>query len=169
MSTQSKVQLTPESQRIIANLKSMPQRMGVVVAKAMDDENEKTVAHISERYLSRRGANTLGVRTNRLRSSLRRTPARISGDLGVSSSIGTNVEYAGVHEFGFKGTVTIKSHARKMTSAFGIPLSTPVTVNVRTHTRNVDIKKRAPIQSGIADRLDSYVRSISKAIVATAD
>ena len=164
MSLKVDPQLTPEAQRVVDRLRTMPERMGREVAAVMDRENELTVGHISARYLSRRGPRSLGVRTNRLRSSLRRNRARITGGLGVVSSIGSNVEYMGVHEFGFSGTVSVRSHTRRVTQAFGVPLSPPVSTNVRAHTRRMDIPERAPIRRGIRDRMDDYVRSISQAI-----
>jgi phage gpG-like protein len=167
MSLQIKPQLTPEAQRVVDQLREMPERMGREIARVMDRENEITVGHISERYLSRRGPRSLGVRTNRLRSSLRRSKARISGALGVVSSIGTNVEYMGVHEFGFSGTVSVKSHTRRQSHVFGRALAQPIVSTVKAHDRQVDIPERAPIRRGIRDRMDDYVRSISNAITDT--
>lgn len=161
--------LSAEAADVVRDLQRMPATMGPAVARAMDRENELTLGHISERYLSRRGPQSLGVRTNRLRSSLRRTRAQISGDLGVASSIGSNVEYLGPHEFGFKGAVNVRSHQRRMTQLFGQPLAQAVTVNVRAHKRQVSIRKRAPIRRGITDRMDHYVRSISTAVVEAAE
>lgn len=166
---QIKPQLTPEAQRVVDAIHRMPESMGPAVAKAMDEQNEITHGHITQRYLSRRGPQSLGVVTNRLRSSLRRTRARITSDLGVVSSIGSNVEYMGVHEFGFSGSMSIRSHTRRQTQMFGRPLLKPISVSVKAHTRNVNIRERAPIRRGVNDRLSLYVRSISDAIVETAE
>lgn len=53
----------------------------------------------------------LGVKTNRLRSSLRATKA-VGAAENISSSIGTNVKYAGYHEFG--GRFQVRARARRM-------------------------------------------------------
>jgi hypothetical protein len=39
--------------------------------------------------------------------------------------VGTNVEYARPHEYGFNGTVTVKEHLRLVKKAFGKSLKTP--------------------------------------------
>ncbi len=57
--------------------------------------------------------------TGRLRNSLPASAA--SGDDYVQ--LGTNVEYAPRHQFGFVGTVHVKQHWRKMTQAFGKPIA----------------------------------------------
>lgn len=62
--------------------------------------------------MSQRGPETLGVRTGRLRRSVRPSKARVVAG-GVVSSIGSNVKYMGVHEFGFDGEVEVRPHARK--------------------------------------------------------
>ena len=165
---QVKPQLTPEAQQTLLDIERMPAAMGDAMAVVMDQENELSIGHISQRYLSSRGPRSLGVRTNRLRSSLRRAKARSVSDLGVVSSIGSNVVYLGVHEFGFKGTVNVRSHTRRVTQAFGRILSAPTSVSVSSHKRKVDIPERAPLRRGVTDRMNHYVRSISEAITETA-
>lgn len=63
----------------------------------------------------------------------------------ASIEIGTNVKYAGVHQFGFSGSVSVRSHTRKVKSrdvrekkkiiATGIGF-------VRSHTRRMNIPAR---------------------------
>ena len=81
------------------------------ICRAMDDENTLTVTHIMNNYLSAKGPMTLGVVTNRLRSSIRPSLSVISGAT-ISSAIGSNVVYAAPHEFGFDGNVSVKSFTR---------------------------------------------------------
>lgn len=90
-----------------------------VTARELDKQNQITIGHIQEHKLSERGPTTLGVVTNRLRSSPRATPA-ILADGGLRSSIGTNVLYAGVHEFGFEGEVNVRAHVRRIGQRFQI-------------------------------------------------
>ena len=54
---------------------------------------------------------TAAIVTGRLRQSLHSSPARIEGDK-VIVSIGSAVEYAAAHEFGFEGDVTVREHER---------------------------------------------------------
>lgn len=75
------------------------QEMAQAVASAMNDQNALLVSHIQQNKLTTRGSNSLAVDTGTLRQSVNATPASISGD-GVSSSVGTNVFYALIHELG---------------------------------------------------------------------
>ena len=92
MSTTIKIELTPEAQKIVAGLQTLPVRMVKYVAAAMDAVNLRTVSHIQAKYLSfpQQGPTTLeGLRTfggyrNRLVSS----PANIAGDKYLSEPTG---------------------------------------------------------------------------------
>ena len=69
-------------------------------------QNELTVGHIRKARMTGKGPfpvsqGRLGVRTNRLRNSLRATQPRIAGGT-VVGSIGSNVVYAAAHEFGYR-------------------------------------------------------------------
>lgn len=150
------ITLTPGAQKAIVKLKKSPELLAPALMKAMDLENEFTVGYIQQKKLSKRGPNTLGVVTNRLRSSLRPTRSRISNG-AIIASIGSNVRYAGAHEFGFNGSVTVKAHTRKLKSS-------GTTVTVKTHSRVMNIKKRAPIRTGIEERERKYANSISKVL-----
>lgn len=168
---------------VLRQLEAFPETMKTRIARALDLENELTVGHIVAKKLSRRGPRTLGVVTNRLRPSVRRTDAVVT-DKTIESAIGTNVIYAGAHEFGFVGVVTVREHRarnrqvdlfqvgdqvlprwralsetrRKKKIASGI-------VTVRAHRRSMNIPARAPIRTGISERVPSYTRSISAAIL----
>lgn len=82
----------------------------------------------------------LNVRSGRLRRSIN---ARVDGDgWQVTGVVGTNVEYARAHEFGFKGTVQVKEHLRRMRQG---------NVMVSQHTRNVNIPERSFLRSALDD------------------
>ena len=75
--------------------------------------------------------------TGRLRNSI---PASSrSGEDYVE--LGTNVEYAPIHQFGKTGTMPVPAHKRRITQAFGKPIA-PKTIDVKAHTRKVNIKAR---------------------------
>ncbi len=93
----------------------------------------------------------LGVVTGRLRSSVRATPARIVGQ-SVIVSIGTPVEYARAHEFGFEGDVTVRAHDRQGHK-------------VREHQRHVKIAERAPIRTGIKQHINELQHSIAQEVL----
>lgn len=166
--------------------------MAQAIAQGMDYENELTIGHAQARKLSRRGPTTLGVVTNRLRSSLNQVSAVVSGN-SVASSIGTNVSYGGLHEFGFVGTVQVKGFTRRrfgLRSAAGAfkvqdtfaEFDTRTgqikkirkkkaryqtgEISVRAHTREVKMPERSFIRSSIRERLPDYGATLSARIVA---
>lgn len=76
----------------------------------MDEQNELTIGHIRSARMTGQGPfpvseGRLGVRTNRLRSSLRKAKAVLRGG-AIVGSVGSNVKYAAAHEFG----VVTKAH-----------------------------------------------------------
>lgn len=168
------IRLDARSQQVLEGVASFTPRMLEAVRQTMDVQNELTVGHIAERRMTGRGPfpveeHRLGVRTNRLRLSLRPAKAivvTVGGNSVVVSDIGTNVAYAGTHEMGYSGPVQVPQHTRTITTAFGKKLEKPVEVQVRQHTRQLDMPARAPIQHGIMDRAARYGEAIGQAAVA---
>src|SRR3990167_6598654 len=98
--------------------------------------------HIQEWIMSNRLAGPrpiyLGVVTGNLSSSITvGKTEKIAGCYEVK--IGTNVVYAAIHEFGFKGPVDIKSYIRGAT-------------RVRAHTREMNMPARPFMRPGFEDK-----------------
>lgn len=140
----------------------------------MSKLNWETVGWIQAKRLTGKGPfppalHKLGVRTNRLRSSIRATAPRIEGN-SVVSEIGTNVVYARVHEFGFDGKVPIFQH--QVRSFLRRVAGKKRRRRVKEHTRGIfgpafkrlRMPQRMPIAAGLADRADIYGRRFSQAI-----
>ena len=172
------IELTPESRAKLDSLQRMTLRVMQAIRKAHDAVNERTVKHIALRRMSAdkfqpplapyRGI--LRTKSNFLRDTLRENKAVVEGTQ-VISSIGSNVKYAGVHEFGFSGTQHVEAHRStifRRLSATGKPLKrkrmTGYTI-VRSHDRQMRIPARQPIYRGIMDCVQDYTDTISKAIV----
>jgi phage gpG-like protein len=167
------IQIRGDAQAILAELKAFPAAMAQAIAAALNRENELTLGHIQATKLSKRGPSTLGVISNRLRSSARRTEAVIQGN-EVISAIGSNVEYAGAHEHGFTGSVQVRAHTRHVVQRDQFTVSKRGKRNqtasgfgrVRAFSRKMNIKARAPFGTGIEERADRYGTSVSNAILA---
>lgn len=71
--------------------------------------------------------------TNRLYNSF-----TIAAD-NHQAEVGTNVEYAAVHNFGLMRTVrqSVREHTRRITQAFGKPLAEPKEISVRAFSRQL--------------------------------
>jgi hypothetical protein len=166
----------------IAAMEKWPESMLLAVARGMDrGANLALGAITAERFTGQGpfpiGEGKLGVKTNRLRSSLRWAPAHIEGRT-VEGAMGSNVEYFGPHEFGFNGQVHVRTHSRHVASrgrfekvertskktgktrkaksqtASGL-------ATVRSHTRWQQVPARAPLGHGLADHGDLFTREIT--------
>ena len=127
----------------------------------------------------------LGVKSGLMRKSLRWTKAESNGNT-VTSAIGTNVRYAGAHEFGFSGNVQVKAHTRvhytektaKGTKSISGKSALRVSRKggkralnidfksgqVRAHTRKVNILERAPIRTGVREHRDVIATEIAREV-----
>lgn len=186
------IEISANAQKVLARMEKFPAAMAAAMGRAMDQQNQLTVAHIQATRLSGKGPfpvaeHRLGEKTGRLRSSVHRTDAVVSqtpGGFTVVSSIGSNVKYAAIHEYG--GII------RRTQKAGSVRLRTDHQGNLirqgkngklavfakSTHKRfkSVDyaggkkveavIPARAPFSTGIEDRLPSYKRALSNAIIA---
>ena len=191
-----KIELTPSAQAILAQIQKFPRRMQVGIVRAMNTENESTVSTTIEKRLNE-SADLPGVikwlrrRSGKLQRSIRRgkegnisEAARIEGDT-VYSSIGTNVRYAGIHEFGWTGVVPAHIRRRfKKVSLLGqfAPLRRTFRgivgatrrKAVRVEARGADIFVKASktktipsrpfLSTSIQERIPQYSAALSKAI-----
>ena len=181
------LKLTPAAQAVLQRLERLPATALQAIRAAMDSQNELTIGHIQTERLSAVAPKPLPpeqgqlrVVTSLLRRSLRRARARIVGQ-DVTSSIGTNIVYAGPHEFGAtihheprSGTVRLR--VNKAGELLRQPGRAGAIFAKGSHKRvkevafeaaghDVTIPARRPIRRGIEDRVPAYSEAISRAIV----
>ncbi len=185
MSDPISIKLTEQAQTILREMQTLPERMATEIAAAMDKENQFTIGHIQSEHLTGQGPfpveqHKLGVRTNRLRSSLRASDAEVVSDR-IISGIGTNVVYAAIHEFGGRihhgarsGSVRLRTNAQG--NLLHQPGSRQLAVFAKSsHKRakevkfsaqayDVDMPARAPITTGIEERAENYGAAVSAAV-----
>ena len=113
------------------------------------------------KVMGKLSGDVLRVRTGRLRRSIHPEWDFRQGYSGAT--VGTNVEYAAIHEYGFSGSVQVKSFQREMTKAFGKPIS-PTQVTVRAHTRNINMPERSFLRSTLREMNSEIVEGLQKAI-----
>lgn len=87
----------------------------------------------------------------------------IIGIVGSRSNESKALKYAAVHEYGFKGVVTVKSHLRMQTMAWGKSI-TPTQVTVKEHAMKMNIHERSFLRSSLAENADNIRAKIGKAI-----
>lgn len=173
------ITLSPHAQALLAAAPQWPMAIKQGIRGALNKELSLAVGHIQRTKLSRRGPSTLGVITNRLRSSVWQQPAEISGDV-IVAAIGSNVRYAGIHEFG--GTFT------RTTKAGSVRLKADASGNVQKRgnlatfakrgaarvktvsfaggkSYSVTVPARAPFRTGLQERSPNLSRALSSAVV----
>lgn len=184
MSQPVRIELSPEARALIARLGTAHDWMPGVIWRAMVRENELTIRHIqTERMAGNNGIpfpvseNKLGVRSARLRRSLNAPRPAFSGNQ-VISTIGTNVEYAASHELGNRKIVTVPAHTRRRTRRVRVESVDKLgkrrtrtkrvagdAFAVRSYEMQMNIEARAPITTGVAERLPALGEAISADLV----
>lgn len=128
------------------------------LAKTMDAQNQFTIGEI--RRFNRGagpypvGQHRLGHRSGRWSGSLNAPPAVVTGSK-VASTIGSNIVYARIHEF---GGVIVPKKAKALRFKIGGSWIT---------TNKVIMPARAPITTGIQKRKPNYEKAVSASIIAT--
>lgn len=187
------------SQETIRYMQMMPGEMLMAIRRGMDRGLALALGKIArERFTGKGpfpvGDRKLGVRSNRLRSSLRWNvtgqpgqpgsgePSNITGQT-VTGSMGSNVEYAGVHEYGFAGEVQVRSFRRGVSPTQFVKAGLGVLKGtrklgkeafkaalgmeqVRAHRRRMNVPERAPLRTGLSDHGGTITAQISAALQA---
>lgn len=81
----------------------------------------------------------------------------IVANVGVFSG----VPYARIHEYGFNGEQRVRQHTRVMSQAWGKDIE-PVTVEVKSFSRNVNMPERSYLRSSLADKRTEILARLSK-------
>lgn len=129
-------------------------------------------------------ANKLGVRTGRLRRSIRATAPQLNLRTGeISVGFGSNVAYFAIHEFGFTGEIQVRGHTRrsvaqkfnargKLTKGVQARMKKNLRsggssgTQVRPHKRKLKIAARAPLGTQLASITTraAYLRALRDAL-----
>lgn len=108
----------------------------------------------------------LHVRTGHLRASIGTTTTVDAGATTTRVGIfgGPTEVYGRVHEYGFRGTVSVREHLRTVRQAFGRPLRNPVFATVRAHERSMDLPERSFLRSALAELRPTIIRDMDAAV-----
>lgn len=180
------VHLDTKAAELLEKRLLQPEPMVQAMRRTMDEQNLYTIRKIIQERMTGKGPfpveeHRMGVVTGHMRRSLFSTPAvptRASGtSFALTSSIGSRARYAAAHEFGFEGDVTVRGYTRRAArqrARYDLRTGERLRAGRRTggraevwgHVRRMRIPARAPVQTGILDRLPEYGRALSRAIVA---
>ena len=121
------------------------------IAQAITQLGIELQRHIQDDELS---GQMLAVRTGSLKSSI---DLQIDqGSERISATVYSDSKYAAAHEYGFAGTVDVKSSLRRITESFGRPISEK-TINVRAYRRGMELPERSFMRSALED-MDPAIR-----------
>lgn len=146
-------------------------KKGILIKRSLDQSAKYLIGWIKKNRLTGPKPRYLGVDTGRLRSSISSSKSEKTAE-GFVVRIGTNVDYAEAHEFGFQGRVTVSAHIRtqrKKVKLFGKTKKIRSgDSHVRTHSRQMNIKARPFMRPSIesetnrAKILSIFTSNISK-------
>jgi phage gpG-like protein len=180
------IKLTPEAEDLVKRL-GTPDYILRGIRTSLDVQNNLTLDHIREKRLTGKGPypvdqHRLGERTKQYRKSARTAKAVISGT-NVAGGLGANVIYAGIHESGGEIKRTVKpGKVRLRTDRDGFLLrqksNKRLVVFARSHHKHfiergyvggrkytIKIPARAPMTTGVKDRLEETGKGVSQGIV----
>ena len=167
MSTTVILELSPEALELQRELRTAPDDFKQAIKRGLTEATEEVTNRIKSQRLSGKGPfpveeHRLGQVTGLLHGTTDFTPATVisEGDFAtITSSIGTEVPYAAIHEYGFSGTETVRSHLRES--------RTGKIFRVRQHARRMEMPARAPFHTGVDENLDFISGKIDAAISET--
>lgn len=175
------VQIDPKAKEVVERLRN-PANAVAAVARELDRQNLETVSHIQQTRLNGVGPfpveqHKLGQKTGRLNQALHAVPASIAGSR-ITSSIGDNVSYAAVHEFGKtimvparRGSVFLRTNARgelvrneRGGAIFAKhSLKRKKEVQFEGQAYEIHMPERSPIWTGIQERREATLAALGKA------
>lgn len=185
MSEAIKIELSAEAERILRHVTDMPETMLKDIAKGMNRGNALVVAKVQQERLTGIGPfpvaeHRLGVRSDRLRAALRGGDVTL-GNGRAESSIGSDVKYAAIHEFGGRihhearaGSVRLRTNAqgellrqaghRHLAVFASAKHKRAREVVFESGAYDVEMPERAPVRTGIREHLGEYGEMVSAAI-----
>lgn len=161
------IQFTEQAAAVLRKYERLPEAALRAIAAGMDEQNQFTVSHIQARYLSfpKGGPSVphgLRVQSNRLRGSIRASKAVISGQ-SVTSSIGSNVKYAAIHEFG--GRTPARVIKAKSGKALKFTVGGKIFLRKSVKHPGSVMPERAFIRNGMRDMAGDYRAVLSRKIL----
>lgn len=162
-------------ERVTKFFEELPQKAKEEAAKGMGRMVLKLQARVMRDKLS---GQVLNVRTGTLRRSI--DQAVYQDGIQIRGVVGTNVEYARVHEYGFSGAVTVKEHLRMIREQGRFSLKavkgrdmgmwvkkrgkeTGSEVLVKAHSRMVKLPPRSFLRSALKELEPEFLEEMDKA------
>lgn len=153
------------NKEILARYRRIRQKAVPALTKRMARVVIKLQAHVVKNKLS---GQVLKVRTGTLRRSVHENVEVTSNN--ITGMVGTNMEYAAYHEYGFEGTVNVREHLRRtkaqaveykrselkgkasnLLATWKAQRQKEATITVRAHTREINYPAHSFLRSASKD------------------
>ena len=142
--------ITMRSEQLVASLLGKSDQLHAAMVRVMNRLSIEVQGQVKSDKLT---GQVLHVRSGTLRRSINRD---VQDDgTNVTATVGTNVRYARVHEYGFDGSVDVRSFSRKTPSGGQ--------AEVRAHTRQVRLPERSFLRSTVKEQADHIRADIKRA------
>jgi phage gpG-like protein len=135
--------------------------MGDAVRRSLLRAVTRAAIEVQARVRQKLAGEVLQERTHHLHDSIHYEVADSAS--GIVATVGTDVVYAAIHEYGFSGSEQVREHMRRVSVAFGKPIE-PVDALVRAHSRQVNMPARSFLRSSLTE-LAPEIRSEIQAAV----
>jgi len=143
---------------LVARLDAMPGHVHDGLARAVTQLGLELQRKVQAEKLT---GQVLRVRTGSLRSSVNTEITETATE--ASASVGTNIRYGRVHEYGFDGTVGVRAYLRFITEAWGRPIA-PRKTNVRAHSRHMRLPERSFLRSALREMQPTIEAGLREAV-----
>lgn len=165
---------------VLGKFRERREKVGAAIYKAMGREMSKLAEYVRTSKLS---GQVLKNRTGTLRRSIHAMATREEGV--ISGQVGTNVEYAHVHEHGFHGPVQVREHERHNKSSLKAKRAgntarragnaqrfvqarlneASAISTVHAHTRQMNMPERAFLRPSLTERRQAVIDALRQSVV----
>jgi hypothetical protein len=147
-----------DDQQVLERLRALPDAVHSSLVRALTRLGIELQRDVQQDKLS---GQVLRSCTGSLRSSIGLRVDQSSG--GIAASVFSGSRYAGVNEYGFAGTVSVRASLRRITKAFGRPIAEK-TIDVRAYDRRMDLPERSFLRSALEDMEPAIRQEVQAAL-----
>ncbi len=145
-------------QGVLATLRGMTPQVVSAATASIRRSTMRVLARAKEKV----SGDVLKNRTGTLRRAINQRVE--TGGSRVVGTVGIKLTYAAAHEFGFKGTVNVKSHLRMMRVAWGRPVANPHKITVNAHPTKMNLRERSFLRSSLKDLRSDIIADLQASV-----
>jgi hypothetical protein len=132
-------------EQLLERLRALPDAINSGLLRGITQLGIELQSDVQQDKLS---GQALKSRTGSLKSSIDLRVDQSGG--AITASVYSDSRYAGVQEYGFAGTVSVRASLRRIREAFGRPIAEK-TISVRAYDRRMDLPERSFLRSALED------------------